>query len=125
MKKVQAEYTFNSSPGVLYNRLSTASGLAEWFADDVTIDKEGHYHFSWDDEEEVAELLTKKNGEYVKFRWTHFDDSTFLEFRLKKDPITGDLALIITYFIEDDEEEDESRLLWDNQIEELHRILGT
>ncbi len=125
MKKVEAEYVVNSSPGVLYNRLSTASGLAEWFADNVTIDMEGLYHFSWDDgEEEIAKLLSKKNGEFVKFHWTHMDDGTYLEFRLKTDPITRDLALMITYFVEEGEE-DESRLLWDNQIEDLLHILGS
>lgn len=124
MKKVEAEYTVNSSPGVLYNRLSTASGLAEWFADDVTIDKDGLYHFSWDGEEEVAKLLSKKNGEYVKFHWEHLDQGTYLEFRLKKDPLTGDLALMVTYFVEEDEEE-EARLLWDNQIDELFHVLGS
>jgi uncharacterized protein YndB with AHSA1/START domain len=124
MIKVEAEYTVNSSPGVLFSRLSTASGLAEWFADDVTIDKDGLYHFTWDDEEEVAKLLSKKNGEYVKFHWEHLDSSTYLEFRLKKDALTGDLALIITYFAEEDEVE-ERRLLWDNQIDELLHILGS
>ena len=125
MKKVEGEYTVNSSLGVLFNRLSTASGLAEWFADDVTIDREGLYHFSWNGEKEVAKLLSKKNGEFVKFHWTHMEDGTFLEFRLKTDPLTRDLALIITYFVEDDEEEEEARLLWDNQIEELLHILGS
>ena len=127
MKKVEAEYIVNSSPGVLYSRLSTASGLAEWFADDVTIDKDGLYHFSWDGEEEVAKLLGKKNGEFVKFHWEHLDPGTFLEFRLRKDPLTGDLILTVTYFVEEDdeEEEEESRLLWDSQIDELLHILGS
>jgi len=124
MKKIEGEYIINSSPGVLYNRLSTASGLAEWFADNVTIDKEGLYHFAWDGEEEIAKLLGKKNGEFVKFHWMHLEDGTFLEFRLKTDPMTRDLALIVTYFVEEDEEE-EARLLWDNQIEALLQVLGS
>ena len=98
MKKVEAEYTVNTSPGVLFARLSTASGLAEWFADDVRIDKDGLYHFSWDGEEEVAKLLSKKNGDFVKYHWMHLEDGTFLEFRLKTDPLTRDLALIVTYY---------------------------
>lgn len=124
MVKIEAEYTVNSSPGVLYNRLSTASGLEEWFADEVTIDKNGLYHFIWDGEEEVAKLLGKKSGEYVKFHWEHLEAGTYLEFRLKKDPLTGDLALVVTFFAEEGEE-DEARLLWDNQIEELLHILGS
>ncbi|MFT6210114.1 MAG: hypothetical protein ACJATE_000719 [Bacteroidia bacterium] len=124
MKKVEAEYIVNTSPGVLFARLSTASGLAEWFADDVKIDKDGLYHFSWDGEEEVAKLLSKKNGDFVKYHWMHLEDGTFLEFRLKTDPLTRDLALIITYFVEEDEEE-EARMLWDNQVEELLHVLGS
>ena len=60
----------------------------------------------------------------MKFHWEHLDPSTYLEFRLKKDALTGDLALIITYFAEEDEVE-ERRLLWDNQIDELLHILGS
>lgn len=123
MEKIVIEYIAHSSPGVLYNRLATASGLAEWFADDVTIDKDGLYHFVWDGEEEVAELLGKKSGEYVKFRWTHLDDDTYFEFRFKTDPLTKELALMITDFVEEGEEE-ETRQLWANQVDELMRILG-
>jgi len=123
MKIVEFEYIIPSSPGVLFNRLSTASGLAEWFADDVTVDKEGHYHFSWEGSKETADLIKSKAGEFVRFHWHHLDDDTYLEFRLKTDPLTSDLALIITDFVEDDEEE-ESRLLWDTQIDDLKRILG-
>ena len=37
-KKFVLEYTINSSPKVLFNRLSTPGGLAEWFADDVNLE---------------------------------------------------------------------------------------
>lgn len=123
MKVIELEYFIPSSPGVLFNRLSTASGLAEWFADDVTVDKEGHYHFSWEGSKEVADLVKSKAGEFVRFHWHHLDDDTYFEFRLKTDPLTSDLALIIIDFIEDDEE-NEATLLWDTQIEDLKRILG-
>ena len=88
------------------------------------IDKDGLYHFSWDGEEEVAKLLSKKNGDFVKFHWMHLEDGSFLEFRLKTDPLTRDLALMVTYFVDEDEEE-EAQLLWDNQIEELLHVLGS
>ena len=35
--KLQLEYLINCSPKVLFNRLSTAAGLTEWFADDVRV----------------------------------------------------------------------------------------
>lgn len=124
MIKIETEYTVHSSPGVLFSRLSTASGLAEWFADDVTIDKDGLYHFNWNGEEEVAKLLGKKNLEFVKFHWMHLDEDTYLEFRLKTDALTKDLALLVTFFAHEGEEE-EGKALWDNQIEGLLHILGS
>ncbi len=36
--KYDLEYTLNCSPKVLFSRLSTAAGLSEWFADDVTVE---------------------------------------------------------------------------------------
>lgn len=117
------EFTVRSSPGVLFQRLSTASGLADWFAHDVTIDRHGVYHFEWDGSAEEAELLKKKAGEFVQFRWLESEEDAYFEFRLKKDPLTGDLALIITDFVDEDEVE-ESRRLWESQVNELKRILG-
>jgi uncharacterized protein YndB with AHSA1/START domain len=61
-KKFELEYTMNTSPKVLYNRLSTPSGLAEWFADDVNL--QGNlFTFIWDGSEQEAELLQKKRHE--------------------------------------------------------------
>lgn len=123
MQKIELEFIIPSSAGVLFNRLSTASGLAEWFADDVTVDKQGLYHFSWEGSAETAQLVSMKAGEYVRFHWEHLENDTYLEFRLKTDPLTFDVALLITDFIEEDEEE-ESRMLWNSQIEDLKRVLG-
>ena len=44
----QLEYPLNSSIKILYERLSTISGLSEWFADDVNINREGIYTFTWE-----------------------------------------------------------------------------
>lgn len=123
MELIELEFIVPSSAGVLYNRLSTASGLAEWFADDVTVDKQGHYHFIWEGSTETADLVKSKPLEFVRFHWHHLDDETYLEFRLKTDPLTGDLALLITDFVEVGEE-DEARQLWETQIEDLKRVLG-
>ena len=86
--------------------MSTPSGLAEWFCDDVKVDREGTYHFEWDGAEELAELVKKKDGDFVLFKWVDRDDEPTFEFRLNRDPMTRDLALIITDHIDEDEEED-------------------
>ena len=120
--KYELEYTFNTSPKVIYTRLSTAAGLSEWFADDVNVNG-NKYTFIWNGSQQVAELLQKKSLNYVKFRWVDDDPEEYFEFRIKQDELTGDLALIITDFAEEDEKDD-SIDLWDTQIMELKHTLG-
>lgn len=124
--KFQKEYLLNTSKGILYNCLSTPSGLSEWFADDVNI-KNDVYTFYWDGSEEDARLLTKKRDEFVRFRWLEAEEDgedVFFELRIKIDPLTGETALIVTDHSDEDELE-ESQLLWDSQIDKLKRILGS
>jgi uncharacterized protein YndB with AHSA1/START domain len=124
--KYTLEYPFNSSPSVLFSRLSTASGLSEWFADDVFVNDKT-YTFVWDGAEQKAEMLSRKNPEHVKFQWLEEDispdDVEFFEFRIRKDDLTGETALIITDFA-DDEDKDEAIELWDTQINTLKSKLG-
>ena len=73
-EKFQIEFPINSSKGVLYNCMSTPSGLAEWFCDDVNIKKDVHT-FLWDGSEEVARLVSKKKDEFVKFKWIEDEEN--------------------------------------------------
>jgi len=83
------------------------------------------FTFIWDGSEEQAKLLTKKNGERVKFKWLESDeDQSYFEIRIQVDGITKDVSLMITDFAEEDEVE-ESKMLWDNQISDLKQILGS
>lgn len=125
--KYTLEYPFNSSSSVLFNRLSTASGLSEWFADDVYVN-EKTYTFVWDGVEQKAEMLSRKNTDHVKFHWLEDvedteEDGSFFEFRIRKDDLTGETALIITDFA-DDEDKDDAIDLWDTQISTLKHKLG-
>ena len=120
--KYELEYTLNTSPKVLYNRLSTPGGLSEWFADDVHL-KGSVYTFFWDGSKQKAQLLQRKSPQYVRFRWLDEDEDEYFEFRIKQDELTGDVALIITDFAEDDEKADAIDL-WDTQISGLKHALG-
>ena len=62
------EYDFHASRQMLFQYLSTPSGLGEWFADDVNSRGE-NFTFIWDDSEESAKLIQKKNNERVRFKW--------------------------------------------------------
>jgi uncharacterized protein YndB with AHSA1/START domain len=121
-EKIELEYTFNTSPRVLYNRLSTPAGLAEWFADDVNL-KDGLFSFVWDGSEQFAEVLSKKDNKHIRFRWLDEDEDSYFEFKIQKDELTGALALLITDHVEEDELEGAADL-WDTQIGELKHAIG-
>nr|WP_320118501.1 START-like domain-containing protein [uncultured Marinifilum sp.] len=123
MKKFELEYVLQASTKVVFDRLSSASGLSEWFADDVN-QKGNIYTFLWDGSEQKAELLSKKDNRLIRFHWLDSEDKeSFFEFKIEIDALTNDLSLIITDFADEDEI-DESIELWDSQISELKHVLG-
>ncbi len=122
-RKFELEYAINSSPKVLFNRLSTPGGLAEWFADDVNL-RGGIYTFIWEKSEQQAEVVQRKDNKFIRFRWIGEEDKdSYFEFRLNQDELTGDVSLMITDFAEDDETTDAVDL-WDTQIAELKHVIG-
>jgi uncharacterized protein YndB with AHSA1/START domain len=120
--KIQLEYVINCSPKVLYNRLSTASGLAEWFADDVRV-KGKFYTFIWEGSEQTAEMTLHKDNKLVRFTWVDEKD-TYFEFKITRDELTGDVSLLVFDFCEADETE-ETEDLWNTQVADLKHILGS
>lgn len=122
-KKIELEYIFSSSVKVLFSRLNTPTGLAEWFADDV-FQKGDQFTFVWNRaEHRTATLIDSKPNQSVQFQWNDAEEDEYFEFRIQVDPLIADVALIITDFIEEDEISDATDL-WDKQIEILHRNLG-
>jgi uncharacterized protein YndB with AHSA1/START domain len=122
--KFELEFPIQASPQLLFQYISTPSGLSEWFADNVNSRGE-LFTFIWDDSEEDAKLLSKKNGERIKFKWVDDDDDqSYFEIRIQLDGITKDVSLMVTDFSEDDEVE-ETKMLWDNQISDLKKVLGS
>jgi uncharacterized protein YndB with AHSA1/START domain len=123
--KYSIEIPINSSVNVLYKRLSTASGLAEWFADDVNL-KNNVFTFFWDDSEQSAKILKKKSNKFIQYKW--LDDEakeSFFEFKIQVDEMTSDVSLIITDFAEDKEDKEEQTMLWEQQILNLKRAIGS
>lgn len=123
--KIEIEFPIQASPQLLYQYISTPSGLSEWFADNVNSRGE-FFTFIWDGSEEQAKLLNKKSNERIKFRWMDDEDNTsvFFEIRIQVDDITKDVSLMITDFAEEDEI-DETKMLWANQISSLKQVLGS
>lgn len=124
--KFEIEFPIHSSPQLLYQYISTPSGLSEWFADDVNSRGE-LFTFIWNDSEEKAKLLNKKSGERVKFRWLADEDDGepyYFEIRIQVDEITKDVSIMVTDFADEDEL-DEAKMLWENQISDLKQVLGS
>lgn len=122
-KRIDLEYIFSSLVTILFSRLSSAPGLAEWFSDDVKHDG-NIFTFVWDGIGEEAELVDMKKNSYVRFKWLDADDEEeFFEFSLHVEPLTEEVALIITDFVDADEEGDAIEL-WNKQVEMLHRTVG-
>lgn len=122
--KFEIEFPIQSSPQLLFQYLSTPSGLSEWFADNVNSRGE-MFTFIWDDSEEVAKLLGKKNNERIRFQWEDDEDTSYyFEMKIVVDEITKDVSLIVIDHSEEDELE-EAKMLWDNQIGGLKQVLGS
>lgn len=122
-RKIELEYIFSSSVKVLFSRLSTPAGLSEWFADDV-FQKGDQFIFVWHGTEHPATLLDLKPNNSVRFSWDDAEDENeYFEFKILVEPLTGDVALYIVDFA-DEEDVSDSTELWNKQIDLLHRNLG-
>ena len=120
------DFPVNSSPQLLYQYISTPSGLSEWFADNVNSRGE-YFTFIWDGSQERARLTSKKSGEKVKFRWVDENDKDtdfYFEMRILEDEITKDVSLMIIDYA-DEEELEEAKLLWENQVSDLKHVIGS
>ncbi|MDO9038573.1 MAG: START-like domain-containing protein [Lutibacter sp.] len=121
--KFEMEFPIQASPHMLYQYFGSPSGLSEWFADNVNSRGE-IYTFIWNGSEEKAKVLQERPDEKIKFKWLgDGEDKTFFEFKIEVDEITKDVSLIITDFAVEDEIE-ESKMFWENQIDELKRTIG-
>ncbi|MBZ9626859.1 SRPBCC domain-containing protein [Psychroflexus sp. CAK57W] len=124
--KYELEFPIQASPSLLYQYISTPSGLSEWFADNVNSRGE-LFTFIWEGSEEEAKLLSKKADDRIKLRWTADDEeglNYYFEMKIQVDEITKDVSLMITDFAEEDEV-DEGKMLWENTVSDLKQILGS
>ena len=123
--KFEMEFPIKVSQKLLFQYISTPSGLSEWFADNVNSRGE-IFIFIWDDSEESAKLIRKINNEKIQFQWLDDEETDYyFELRIQFDEITKDVSLIVTDYADDEDEVEESKLLWTNQISDLKKVLGS
>lgn len=127
--KFVAEFEINASRKMLYSYLSTPSGLAQWFADDVNIDEDKVYHLLWDDENHKARMVSQRANNHVKFEFLEEeeeedeDEPPTLELRLDKNEMTNTTFLRV---IDSTNEEDEEELMemWESMVSTLRDTVG-
>ena len=121
--KYELEFPIQASPNMLYQYISSASNLSEWFADNVN-SRGKVFSFFWDGSEEKAELISSKNNKYVRFKWLENEDDSFFEINIVVDELTKDVSLVI-YDFADEYEVEEGKMLWESQISDLKQVIGS
>jgi uncharacterized protein YndB with AHSA1/START domain len=123
--KFDIEFVMHASPAFLFQYLSTPDGLSEWFADNVN-SRSDVFTFIWDDSEEQAQRIGYRTNEKIRYKWLsdeEEDEDIYFEFRIEVDALTKDVSLMVTDFADEDEV-DESKMFWENQIAELKHTIG-
>jgi len=120
--KVDMEFIFRASPGIIYKFLTQNECLVRWFCDDVDVTND-IYVFDWQGSEEEAELVDDLEEERVRFIFTDSDDGEYMEFRLYKSGVTNETIVEVTDFCDEGEEE-EQIALWNSQIDKLRIETG-
>jgi hypothetical protein len=119
----QVEYVLrNISPTLLWRLISTPSGLSEWFADDVTEDRNGILSFQWGNTAQKAEKISVSTGN-IRYHWIEDPDSYYFEFHIDQSELTGGIVLHISDFAEPGDL-NSSIGLWNSQIDTLMRRIG-
>ena len=124
-QKIELEFTVKSSVKILYQCLSTSSGLSEWFADDVTIKKD-QAKFEWDGSVEEAVILSVRKPTSI-IRYQMLDDEGtdyYFEFSIKTDPLNWRRGTYSSQISPRKMRWKSKARLWESQIGELRHILG-
>ena len=127
-QKFVGEYPINASRKMLFPYLSTATGLCQWFADDVNINNiDKTLIFIVDGEERIAVIDSINKNRYVKYRFLMDDEkpkeNDTLEFRLEVNDLTQEVFVRVEEYTESDDLE-ESYQIWDNLLAQLKEIIG-
>jgi len=123
-----AEFAINASKKMLYPYIFTASGLAQWMADDVTINEDKVFNFIWEGEDHRAKMVAHRINSYVRFEFLpeSEEDKTnpkYIELRLEMNEVTQSVFIAVADHndMDDDEELFE---LWESLVDSLKEIVG-
>lgn len=123
-KKIKLELDMKSTPvALLWEYISSAPGLAKWFADDVEVEGK-EYTFYWSKLPQTARLTALRQGSHLRLKWEGDEDpKAYFEMRILVSDFSDHVMLSITDFAEPGEEEEQIEL-WRSQLDTLRRHIG-
>lgn len=124
-QKIHLQYPLNAtSKTILWNAISTPSGLESWFADSVQSENKTVTFFWGKTESRSAEIIAVRAYSFIRFRWIDLKNSRdYFELKMSNSELTNDFTLEIIDFAAKNEVND-MRELWDLQVETLRRVCG-
>lgn len=122
------EFPINASPKILFPYLATASGLSQWFCDDVRYVEGQRLNFIWDQENHYAEISGQRLNRAVRFVFLGdtrqpMADPNILEFTLDSSQVTDEVYLrVVDYSSAQDN--DEQQEMWEGLVAKLREQVG-
>ncbi|MDO7851869.1 START-like domain-containing protein [Hymenobacter convexus] len=122
------EFPINASPKILFPYLATASGLSQWFCDDVRYVEGQRLNFIWDNDNHYAEISGQRLNRAVRFVFLDeqrqpVTDASFLEFTLDSSQVTDEVYLrVIDYSAALDAREQHE--MWEGLVGKLREQVG-
>ena len=123
-----AEFPVNASPKILFPYLATASGLTQWFCDDVRYVEGQRLNFIWDQENHYAEISGQRLNRAVRFVFLDeqrhsLPDANYLEFSLDSSQVTDEVYLrVVDYSTAHDQAEQQE--MWEGLVAKLREQVG-
>jgi len=126
-RRFEMEYPINASPKLLFPYLASASGLAQWFCDDVRLDPDHRLNMVWDKQNHYAEIALQRPGRSIRYVFLDEKkqpllDANFLDFSLEYSKITDGVFLRVTDY--SDHSAQEQQELWDGLVGKLRDQVG-
>jgi uncharacterized protein YndB with AHSA1/START domain len=127
-RRFEMEYPINASPRLLFPYLSSASGLSQWFCDDVRLDPDHRLNMVWDKQNHYAEIAVQRPGRSIRYvfldeRKQPLSDANYLDFSLEYSKITDSVFLRVTDY-SDHGNDKEQQELWDSLVGKLREQVG-
>ena len=126
--KFTYEYEINASKKMLYPYFTTASGLAQWFADDVNVDEDNIFNFIWEGRDHKAKLVSHRTNSFAKFIFlepdkTESGDPDWVEFKIDLNELTQTSFIKIHEYSDFDDKEEQTEV-WQGLLHTLKEMVG-